>query len=222
MREGSMVRITGGAIEAYQTAISMEASCAVLVTGCYFETDKQIIADQRRGVHFKGANSSLTMIGCQVYVPNHKAFVDATTGGAGENINMIGNFYKGGTANEDAGFIIDTNEANPGAMQIVAIGENNTNTSHNAYRYVRPKMVESGLYTFPYRAFPSRGGNKTTVAGKNLAVPLGGAVVTGYGDALPSFGDEKNMWGAMFWHSGKNKLCIFTPEGWKATDGTAI
>lgn len=222
VREGSMIRITGGAIEAYQTAISMEASCSVLVTGCYFETDKQITAEQRRGVHFKGGNSSLTMIGCQVYVPNHKAFVDATTGGAGENINMIGNFYKGGVANEDAGFIIDTNESNPGAMQIVAIGENNTNTSHNAYRYVRPRMVESGLYTFPYRAFPDRGGNKTTVAGKNLAVPLGGAVVTGYGDALPSFGDEKNMWGAMFWHAGKNKLCIFTPDGWKATDGTAI
>lgn len=222
VREGSMIRVTGGAIEAYQTGISMEANCAVYVSGVYFETDKQISAEQRRAVFFKGGGSTLTMIGCQIYVPNHKAIVDATTGGAGENINMIGNFYKGGAANEDAGFIIDTNEATPGAMQIVAIGENNTNTSHNAYRYVRPKMIQSGIYTFPYRAFPSRGGNRTVVAGKNFAVPREGAVVTGFGNQLPSFGDEKDMVGAMYWHEGKNKLCIFTPEGWKYADGTTV
>jgi len=221
VREGSMVRVTGGAIEAYENAVIMEAGCAVFISGCYFETDKKINASQRRVVFFKGGAASLTMIGCQIYVPNHKSIVDASSGGAGENINMIGNFYKGGAANEDAGWIIETNENNPGALQVVAIGENNTNMAHNSYRYVKGKMVENGLYTFPYRAFPNRGGNKTFMAGQNIAVPISGTVATGYGANLPSIGD-KDMQGAMFWHTGKKKLCILTNDGWVDANGQPV
>lgn len=223
LREGSMCRIMGGAIEAYQTAVELNAGCQVSIFGTYFETDKKIQAENRRLLHFRGANSSATAIGCQIYLPNHRAVWDASQQGAGENLNLLGNFYKGGNPNEDAGFIIDTNETNPGALQVVALGESNTNMSNGAYRYMRPRKPGTTIATFPYRGVQERGGNKVFHAGQHVAVPFTGSVATGYGEQLPSYGDDaKSMYGAMYWHTGKNKLCIFTPEGWKDTAGTAI
>lgn len=223
LREGSMCRIMGGAIEAYQTAIELGGGCQVTILATYFETDKKIQAENRRLLHFRGANASATAIGCQIYLPNHKAVWDASQQGVGENLNLMGNFYKGGSPNEDAGFIIDTNETNPGALQVVALGDSNTNMSNGAYRYMRPKKPGTTVATFPYRTVQERGGQKVFHAGQHLAVPFTGSVVTGYGEKLPSFGDDaKSMYGAMYWHTGNNKLCIFTPEGWKDTGGTAI
>lgn len=223
LREGTMCRISGGAIEAYQTAIELNTNCQVSIFGTYFETDKQIQAENRRLLHFRGGGASATAVGCQIYLPNHRAIWDASQQGSGENLNLIGNFYKGGSPNEDAGFIIDTNETNPGALQVVALGESNTNMSTGAYRYMRPRKPGTTIATFPYRVSQDRGGNKVFHAGQHIASPLNGAVATGYGDTLPSFGDDaRSMMGAMFWHTGKNKLVIFTLDGWKDTQGNAI
>ena len=56
-----------------------------------------------------------------------------------------------------------------------------------------------------------------------MVAPAEGALVTGAGTSLPSFGEGMNHpVGVLFWHTGKNKLVVFNGTDWVDVNGGSI
>lgn len=222
--DATMMTIHGGSIESYEVGIKMGLGVSVACFGVYFETDKEGQADNRRGIIFSSPKSNLLMMGCQVYLTNHKSFIDASNQTCGETITLIGNKYKAGAnGTVSAGYVIDCHENNTGFLKINSIGDNNSQSDHNIYKYRRENVPAGSLISDPSHFFPYRGGWEGLRAGKFVVAPAEGAIVTGAGTNLPSFGEGMNHpVGVLFWHTGKNKLVVFNGTDWVDVNGGSI
>lgn len=91
----SMVTLLGGSIETYRVGVVVPEGASLACFGTYFETK---VGSNAVGIKLAGARANVLASGCQVYLTNHHAWLDASAPGAGDSVTASGNKFKGGVA----------------------------------------------------------------------------------------------------------------------------
>lgn len=162
-----MVKMFGGSIENYKLACVLDSTSQISFFGTYFETADTnasvVSAPNETGV-------SVNMVGCEVYLANHYAFVDLT-GATGFTLNGIGNFFKHAVAGTPAAPSAYRYSPNP-AGDVHLHGDNwSAVTAAANYR------ANAGVYPRVSAAVPASGVlyEGKTVIGKRTKITLAAA-----------------------------------------------
>lgn len=144
MLNGSMVSMHGGSIEQYTVGLDLVGNRQSFHgSGVYMES----YSPNSSGIRF-GGQHSLSMFGSQVYLDNHKAWIDCGAGVAsGSTIVSMGNEFKA-SANNTTGtdkyaylYAAGTN--------LTAIGDDWSNVSTTGYKYRNTAALGAGIVIDP-------------------------------------------------------------------------
>jgi len=226
------LKVFGGSIEGYGTGIiSTGVKNSVHIYSTYFETSPPVREYGSDGgataIKFSGSRaSSLSVMGCYVYLHNTRWFIDASGKRTQVAISAINNHYQGGNPLAQGGPHQAYRWTNGSEVQLHLVGDLwDVDFPENSW-WAEPdfQVGRAGVASPPPGSMQGRHRAGEMITGRHLVVEGQATLGLGRVQRLPGYDkDERDRCiGAMLFHEPAGRPIVWNGRQWVFFDGTPV
>ena len=225
----SMVTLMGGSIEAYKIGIDCTADGSVTCFGTYFESAEK--ATNLAAIGIRGDYSfsqNICVIGCQVYLNGHDAWISMLFNQGGERITAIGNKLKASGPGTTPCTVYKWANGHSSTLALFLVGDSIASAKADGHAWISDNAaIPLGSIIMPPLGYANGtngelGTGMLSIGGGLAAHNIGsvfGAIIPASMSAPIPLASMPVGWngkrqGAIMYNSTTKKLNVWTGTGW--------